>query len=337
MKIGYYASQEHHSPSQLLKLVIEAEKSGFQSILTSDDFNPSTEIEGHSGFAWSWLGAAMQATSKLEFGIVNSPGQRYHPAIIAQAAATLMELFPNRFWLALGSGQRLQEHITGTGWPSKVDRNIRVKECAEVIRDLWSGKTVNKNGMVTVDDARLFTLPLETPPLIGAALSETTARWLGTWADGMITLSDKPEKLKRLMDAFREGGGENKPVFLKAQLSYARNESLAKMEAYTHWKNNLTGRNMVNDLKTSYELDLAGASVASKQVEDKVLISSSTDKHLEWLCEFVDLGFEKIYLHNVNGIQHEFIEDFGQYVVPVLANMNKMANVDTESSLMTVL
>ena len=337
MKIGYYASHENYSPSELLKLVVEAEKSGFQSILTSDDFNPSSEHEGQNGFAWSWLGAAMQATSQLEFGILNSPGQRYHPAIIAQACATLLELFPERFWIAIGSGQALNEHITGTGWPSKVDRQVRLKECADILNDLWSGKTVNKNGLVTVEDAKLFTIPATKPTLIGSAISERTAQWLGSWADGMITLSDNPAKLKKVIDAFRRGGGEDKPIYLKVQLSYARNESMAKIGAFAQWKNNMIGNQAMNNMRTSLELDRAGASITPQQLESKVLISSSTERHLEWLYEFSTMGFEKIFLHNVNRLQQEFIEDFGHYVIPLFLSIGKSEALKKDSAPLSVL
>jgi G6PDH family F420-dependent oxidoreductase len=123
--IGYHASHEQLPPSELLACVVAAEAAGFQAAMCSDHFAPWSSRQGHSGFAWSWLGAALQATG-LDFGVVNAPGQRYHPAIIAQAAATLSELFPGRFWLALGSGEASNEHITGGRWPPKAERRARL-------------------------------------------------------------------------------------------------------------------------------------------------------------------------------------------------------------------
>jgi coenzyme F420-dependent glucose-6-phosphate dehydrogenase len=152
--IGYHVSHEQFKPGQLLKWTQLAEQAGFTHALSSDHFLPWGENQGQSGFAWAWLGAAMQATN-LHFRVVNAPGQRYHPAIIAQAAATLMEMFPHRFWLTVGSGQALNEHITGIRWPSKGDRNRRLKECVDIIRDLWAGKTVNHRGLVQVEEAKL--------------------------------------------------------------------------------------------------------------------------------------------------------------------------------------
>ena len=133
--IGFHASHEQVSPSELLHAVRAAEAAGFACAMCSDHFSPWSERQGESGFAWSWLGAALQATS-LPFGVVNAPGQRYHPAVIAQAAATLCELFPGRFWLALGTGEFSNEHITGEPWPDKRTRNARLAECVAVMRAL---------------------------------------------------------------------------------------------------------------------------------------------------------------------------------------------------------
>ena len=201
---GYHASHEQLPPSALLADVRLAEQAGFQAAMCSDHFAPWSRAQGHSGFAWSWLGAAMQATG-LPFGCVNAPGQRYHPAIVAQAAATLAELFPGRFWVALGSGEALNEHITGTGWPDKQARNDRLLECVEVIRALFAGETVSHRGLVTVDRARLWSRPAAPPPLIGAAVSPETAGWVAGWADGLITVNQPAERLRRVVDAFRAG------------------------------------------------------------------------------------------------------------------------------------
>ena len=139
--IGYHCSHEQHPPSALLRYVVSAERAGFSAAMCSDHFAPWSLSQGHSGFAWSWLGAALQAT-RLSFGTVNAPGQRYHPAIIAQAAATLSEMYPERFWLALGTGEALNEHITGAGWPDKATRRARLVESAAIIRALFQGETV---------------------------------------------------------------------------------------------------------------------------------------------------------------------------------------------------
>lgn len=184
-RFGFHASHEQLPPGELLRAVREAEEAGFELGMCSDHFAPWSHNQGHSGFAWAWLGAALQATS-MPFGVVTAPGQRYHPAVIAQAAATLCEMYPERFWMALGSGQALNEHITGEAWPKKSERNARLLECVEVMRALFAGETVSHEGRVRVDRARLYSLPETPPELVGAAVTPDTARWVG---GGLMPLS----------------------------------------------------------------------------------------------------------------------------------------------------
>lgn len=273
-------------------------------MLSSDHFYPWSSEQGQSGFAWSWLGAALQATNVISFGVVNAPGQRYHPAIIAQGAATLAEMFPERFWIAIGSG------------PEKAERNARMKVAADVMLNLWAGKTVNTNNFAKTESAKLYTLPSQRPLLIGAALSEEKATFIAPWADGMITISDKPERVKKVIEAFRSHGGEGKPVYLKVQLSYAKKLSDARIAAYLQWRNNCLAKDMQEDLRTPEDFDIAGVNVPSATVEEKVLIGSDPNQFTDWFESFRALGVERLYLHNVNRNQQEFIEDFGEHVLP---------------------
>ena len=316
-KFGYHCSHEQFKPSALLEYVQAAQQAGFSAALSSDHFYPWSERQGQSGFAWSWLGAAMQATS-LSFGAVCAPGQRYHPAIIAQAAATLAEMFPTRFWVALGSGQALNEHITGDHWPAKAERNARLKECFEVIRALWAGETVTHHGLVRVQEAKLYTRPEIPPRIIGAAITPKTAEWVGGWADGLITISAPYEKLCKVVEAFQRGGGEGKPMFLKVQLSYARDEAQARHGAYEQWRNNIFENVMLAELRTPEQFDAAGKFVKPEDLDDFVRISADPEQHIEWLQKDVELGFSEIILHNVNREQQAFIEVFGERVLPAL-------------------
>src|SRR5215203_1903773 len=222
-KIGYHASHEQFAPSELLKLVRTAENAGFDCAMSSDHFRPWGPAQGQSGFAWSWLGAAMQATS-LPYGVISAPGYRYHPAILAQGAATLAEMFPGRFWLALGSGQRLNEDITGGAWPEKRERNARLRECADVIRALLAGETVSHHGRVAVVQAKLYSRPAEPPPLLGAAVTEQTAEEVGAWADGLLTVSATADQMRKVVEAFRRGGGEGKRLVAQVGLNWAPTE-----------------------------------------------------------------------------------------------------------------
>jgi len=176
--VGYHASHEQFAPSELLGLVREAEQAGFACAKSSDHFHPWSKRQGQSGFAWSWLGAAMQAT-KFGFGMISAPGYRYHPAVLAQAAATIGEMFPDRLWLSLGSGEAINEAITGEYWPEKSERNARLRECVDVFRALFDGETVTHRGRVTVVEAKLYSRPQRPVPLFGAAVTSATAAFCG--------------------------------------------------------------------------------------------------------------------------------------------------------------
>ncbi|MBE0429960.1 MAG: TIGR03885 family FMN-dependent LLM class oxidoreductase [Thermoleophilia bacterium] len=316
-EIGYHASHEQFSPSALLDLVRAAEAAGFNAALSSDHFHPWSRHQGESGYAWSWLGAALQATS-MTFGVVCAPGQRYHPAIIAQATATLMEMFPDRFWVSLGSGQLLNEGITGECWPVKADRNRRLLEAVKVIRELWTGEPVIHHGSFDVEEARLYSLPAASPHLVGAAITPETAQWVGGWADGLITISRPRDELSEVVDAFRSGGGEGKPMYLKVQISYARTEEEARRGAWEQWRTNIFDSHVLSDLRTPEHFDALAKLVRPEELAGHVRISSEPGKHLDWLRQDMELGFEHIYLHNVNKEHRVFIEDFAEHVLPSL-------------------
>ena len=315
--IGFHASHEQIPPSRLLADVKDAEAAGFSHAMCSDHFTPWSERQGESGFAWSWLGAALHATD-LPFGVVNAPGQRYHPAVIAQAAATLAEMFPGRFWMALGSGEFANEHITGDPWPNKARRNARLKECVDVIRALFEGEVVDHDGLVRLDRARLWTLPESPPAMIGAAVSAETAEWVGGWADGLITIAQPVDVLRKVVRAFRDGGGENKRLALQVHLSWAASEDEALQIAHDQWRTNVFSPPLCWDLATVEEFDEASRHVRPEDMRAAVLIASDLDRHIDWLSELAELGFDEIYLHHVGSEQSAFIEAFGEKVLPKL-------------------
>lgn len=316
--IGYHASHEQFSPSEMLDCVRAAERAGFAAAMCSDHFAPWSERQGQSGFAWSWLGAALQATS-LPFGVVNAPGVRYHPAIIAQAAATLAEMFPDRFWLAVGSGQDLSEHITGQHWPPKSERNARLKESVDIIRALWAGETVTHYGRIRVEAAKLWSRPERPPLIIGAALSEETAEFVGGWADGLITVNAHASRLRNMINAFRRGGGAGKPLYLQCHLSFAATEPEARANAHDQWRFSALSGSVTEHLNAPNQFDDATKHIRPEDLDEHIRISADLERHIEWLRGDLELGFSHIYLHNVGRNQLEFIEAFGQRVLPELA------------------
>jgi len=316
-RFGYHASHEQYPPSELLQCVELAESAGFAAASCSDHFHPWTEAQGHSGFAWAWLGAALQATS-LSLGTVTAPGYRYHQAIIAQAAATLAEMFPRRFWLAIGTGEALNEAITGEPWPTKAERNERLRECAEVMRALWRGETVTHRGRIVIQEARLYSLPDEQPPLFGAALSPETAEFVGGWADGLMTLGGPSGKVGPIIDAFRGGGGDGKPVYVQHTLSWARTEEEAARSAHEQWRFSALGNAVLPMLHTPQQFTAATDHVREDDVARGVRISADLAQHAAWLNEYVELGVDAVYVFNVNRGQRAFIEAFGESVIPQL-------------------
>lgn len=317
VRIGYHASHEQHAPSALLRYVRRAEEAGFSSAMCSDHFHPWNEAQGQSSFAWSWLGAALQATS-FNMGTVCAPGQRYHPAVIAQAVATLAEMYPDRFWIALGSGEALNEHITGAPWPPKADRDARLLESAEVMRALWHGETVNHRGHVIVEDARLYTRPPTAPMIAGAALTPETAHWMGGWADSLITVAQPIPAVTDVIAAFRSGGGEGKPILIQVQLSYAPTYEEALWVAHEQWRTNVFGSSVMSDLRMPGDYASAAAFVTPEDVAESVIVSSDLGEQRDRIQEFAELGFDQIFLHDVHRDQESFIRDFGSKVLPEL-------------------
>ena len=315
--IGFHASHEQHRPDRLLRLVQAAEAAGFDAAMCSDHWAPWSEEQGQSGFAWSWLGAALQATS-LRIGTVTAPGQRYHPALIAQAAATLALMYPDRFWLAVGSGQLMNEHITGAVWPPKPDRNERLRECADLMRRLWAGETVTHDGHVTVSEAKLWTRPERPPMLVGAAITPETAGWVAEWADALITVAQPDEQLDAVVAAFRENGGEDKPMYLQVHLAYAPTDEEARAAAFAQWRQNALGPAALFDLRHPEQMAAAAANVRPEDLDGAVRISSDLARHVEWLRADLERGFDTLYLHEVGPEQERFVDLFGREVLPAL-------------------
>ncbi|WJR65181.1 TIGR03885 family FMN-dependent LLM class oxidoreductase [Neorhizobium sp. CSC1952] len=320
--VGYHASHEQFSPRELLGCVQAAEAAGFEAVMSSDHLTPWSERQGQSGFAWAWLGAALQATQAIPFGIITVPlGWRYHPVVTAQAAATVAEMFPGRFpWMAVGSGQAMNEHITGERWPSKRERNERLQAAVGIVRDLWSGKLVSREGPIRVDEARIHTLPEALPRLVAGALSPGTAEWAAGWADALITINQPRESLQEIVGAFRRGGGKGKPLYLQVHLSYARSDDEARANAFDQWRSNATTAAVSETLRLPEEFDQACVKVRPEDMDRHVRISADPHRHIEWLQADAAMGFEQIYVHNVGRNQREFIDVFGREVLPRLKN-----------------
>jgi probable non-F420 flavinoid oxidoreductase len=318
-KIGYHASHEQFSPADLLTFVGLAEQSGFEAAMCSDHLYPWTTAPTEGvGYAYAWLGAALQATG-LELGVVSAPGQRYHPVVLAQAAVTLAQMFPGRFWVAVGTGEYSNEHVTGEGWPDKPVRQTRLQECVAVMRALWRGETVNHTGLVTVHNARVYTTVPRPPQLFAAAVTPQTARWAGGWADGLITVNTPLDQVRAVVEAFAEGGGDGKPVRLQYHLSWAQTDAVARAQAFSQWRNGALPFPLAWDLETPEQIDAALADATPEDVAQTFAVGGDLGWHAQRIAEYVSLGFDQVLLHNVGRNQREFIDAFGAKVLPQLA------------------
>jgi coenzyme F420-dependent glucose-6-phosphate dehydrogenase len=317
--LGYHCSHEQYSPSELLFNVKHAFASGFNHAMCSDHFHPWSNTQGQSGFAWSWLGAALEST-ELDFGTVNAPGQRYHAAVVAQAAATLAQMYPGRFWIAVGSGEALNESITGEAWLPKPARMQRLRECIDCMRALWAGQTVNHRGLIHMHNARLYSLPQNPPLLIGACLSPETAASMGTWADGLITITQDRKQMQEIIAAFRENGGDGKPIYLQVVLSFAATHKEALSAAHVQWRQAALKQSMLADLASPEAFDDATKNLAPEDVAKHIRISADLNEHLDWLLQDAELGFDRLYLHNVHHDQRRFICHASETILPAFRN-----------------
>ena len=316
-RIGFHASHEQFPPSELLALVQEAERAGFTASMCSDHFLPWSEAQGHSGYAWSWLGAA-GAVTKLPLKVVTAPGYRQHPAIVAQACATIAEMFPGRFDVVLGSGQLLNEHVVGAAWPDKAERNARLAECVDVMRRLWAGETVTHRGRVVVEQAKLYTRPATPPRAYGAALTPATARLVGGWADGLATVCGPRADVAAVLAAFRAGGGAGKPALLKVHVQVGDDLAAARADAFAQWRTNLFPSPLSTDLRLPADYEQLASTIGPDRLTDRVLVATSPAAHVEHLRAWLDMGFDELVVHHVGRDQRAFLRVYGDDVLPKL-------------------
>ncbi len=327
VKIGYAAALEQFGPSELLRYCRLAEERGFAGVMAADHFQPWVPAQGASAFVWSWMGSLGEATERLTFGPgVTCPSFRYHPAIIAQAAATLGAMYPGRFWLGLGSGEALNEHFVGSSWPEPHVRLRMMQEAIEIIGQLFTGKVIKhrEDGYFKVGRVKLWTLPEEPVPLLVATSGPITARWTGEHCDGIIMPGAAPAKLRMLLDRFAEGARkagkdpDEMPKLLQLHLSWAPTREEAEANALREWPNGGMAFPK-QDIRSPEDFEQMAKLVRIENYQDRMLISPDLDEHREHIQRFADLGFTEIHVHNVGRNQEEFIEAFGSEVLPALS------------------
>jgi coenzyme F420-dependent glucose-6-phosphate dehydrogenase len=322
-QIGYAAMLEQFHPTDLLDWCVQAEKAGFEAgFMVSEHFHPWTPQQGQAAFAWSFMGALGTKTS-LRFGTaVTFPGFRYHPAVVAHAAATLGAMFPGRFWLGLGAGEALNEHILGLEWPEVNVRSEMMFESIEIIAKLFEGGVVKHRGKhFKLESAKLYTRPDIPLPIYVATSGPINAKKTGRFAQGMITVGAADEKIKLLWMACDEGcaeaGKPTIPKLLQLHVSWARTEEEALDNAMREWPNGGMAFPK-QDIKNPEDFAAMAKLVRPEDFKNRVLISSDLEQHLAQVQKYVDMGFDEVHVHNVGRNQAEFIEVFGREVLPNL-------------------
>ena len=316
LTIGFHASHEEIDPSSLLSIVRDAEAAGFDAAMCSDHLSPWLESQGESGYAWSWLGAALAATN-LTFGVVTAPGQRQHPVIVAQAIATLGQMFPGRFWAALGSGEAINELATGEPWPPHDARTERLGESATLIRILLAGGEVSHRGAVAAERARVWSRPETPPPIFAAAVSPATTKRVAAWADGLITVGQPVPALREVVDAYRSADGAG-PLCLQVHISFDPDIDRARELAFRSWRSGLVPAPEAWDVASVEEFEQRTAAFSPSDMDEVVLISSEPEDVVTRLRELAALGFDRLYLHHVGREQQRFLDLAGAHILPGL-------------------
>ena len=318
--LGYKLSSEEHGPTDLVRYAQMAQDGGFGFALISDHFHPWIDRQGQSPFVWSVLGAIAQATQRLVVGTaVTCPTLRIHPAIIAQAAATTAALMPGRFFLGVGTGENLNEHILGDHWPETEIRQERLTEAIEVIRLLWQGGNRSYHGRYfTVENARLYTLPDVLPPLLVAVGGKRGAEQAGRLGDGMI--GTDPERA--LLAAFDKAGGSGKPRYAEVTVCWAKDEATARRIAHEHWPTSAMESSLSWEMPLPSHFEAVAKLVTEEEVAESITCGPDPKKHLAAIRKYAEAGYDHICVHQVGKEQKGFFEFYEQEILPELRTLH---------------
>lgn len=305
MQIGYKLATEAFGPTEIIRQAVRAEEVGFDFVEMSDHFHPWLDVQGHSAFTWSVLGAVAARTERI--GLVTGvtcPTVRYHPAVIAQAAATMALISQDRFVLGVGAGERLNEHVVGRGFPAVAERHEMLREALEIIRLLWSGGYRSYEGKhLRLEDARVFDLPERLPEIAVAAGGPAAARVAAELGDALFATDADPELVRRYRDAGGSAGG-----YAEASLAWAPDEKSAAQAALSTNRWGLTGWKVMSELPNPVNFEAATATVREEDVVGKFACGPDPDRHLEVVTPYLDAGFDHIVLMNAGPDPDGFLD-----------------------------
>jgi G6PDH family F420-dependent oxidoreductase len=315
-ELGFALSSEDHPPNELVRQAVLAERGGFTFALISDHFHPWVDAQGNSPFVWSTLGGIAQATEKIRVGTgVTCPMIRIHPAIIAQAAATVAAMMPGRFFLGVGSGENLNEHILGDRWPLPDERLEMLEESVEVMRLLWDGGEQTRRGKhYTVDHARVYDVPDNGVEVYVAATAPKAAELAGRIGDGFISTAPKKEYVQN----FESAGGKGKQKLGMMHCAYDADEKAGLKRATKLWPNLAMKGPLGQELATPSDFEEAAAMIDEEDVAETTPCGPDPEPYLKLIGKYADAGFTHVYIHQIGDNQDEFAEFAARELMPEL-------------------
>jgi coenzyme F420-dependent glucose-6-phosphate dehydrogenase len=323
MEIGYKLSSEEFGPRELVENAAAAEEAGFDFALVSDHFHPWTDAQGQSPFVWAVIGGLAHATSRLRIGTgVTCPTVRIHPAVIAQAAATAATMLPDRFFLGVGSGENLNEHIVGRHWPETAVRQEMLEEAVEILRLLWEGGLKSHRGThYTVENARLYTLPPTPPPVMVAASGPQAAELAGRIGDGLVTTSAD----RQVVQTFETAGGRGKPRYGELTVCWARDEAQARRTARRVWPTAALASSLHWELPLPSHFEAAVELVTEEQIAQEIVCGPDARRHVEEIRKYLQAGIDHVCIHQVGPEQEGFMRFYQREVLPEVRRLRAAA------------
>ncbi len=329
LHLGYKLSSEEFGPLDLVRQAARAERAGFDFALISDHFHPWSDRQGQSPFVWAALGAIAHATETLTVGTgVTCPIIRTHPAIVAHAAATVAALMPGRFFLGVGTGENLNEHVTGAKWPPVDVRREMLEEAVEIIRLLWQGGVQSYRGAHhTLESARLYTLPPKAPRIMVAASGPKAARLAGRIGDGFVTTDPDPALLR----TFRRSGGRGKPSFVEVTVCWARSERAARRTAHEVWALSALEGPLFTEIAQPEHFEAAFKPITEAQVAEAVVCGPDPARHLAAIRQATRAGYDHVCVHQIGPDQEGFIRFYEREIFPKLRRVRTSRRHDATS------
>jgi coenzyme F420-dependent glucose-6-phosphate dehydrogenase len=317
LHFGYALSSEEHRPRDLVANARRAEQAGFDFAMLSDHFHPWTDRQGQSPFAWSVLGGIAEATDRITIGTgVTALSVRFHPAILAQAAATIGDMLPGRFWFGVGTGENLNEHVLGDAWPEHSMRAAMLEEAVELIRRLWTGELVDHDGeFYRVSRARIYTLPETTPPVLIAASGEESAKVAARIGDGLISTAPDAKVLK----AF----GAKGPKVGQVTVCWAKDEKTARRTALEWWPTAAIPGDNSTELPLPSSFEALAKLVTEDALAEQIACGPDVELHLSKIEPYLEAGFDHVYIHQVGPDQQGFLQFAETELLPRLRGQRK--------------